>query len=418
MQMNNRDSFDRIATLISSSEIHSEDGFIVIKLPNPYIKDEKTSLQASFSKIGYLKSEGIFEGDLELWLDKRANCWFEGHCPFYSNYETFWQRVHSSEKLPDYFYIINNKVSHLDKKTNKTLNIYSLYFAWKQILLSLSDHFANDFYVFFLMNDKGGDKIEIQSALDFNELPDIDSPIDDLNIAFNLIQKLEFEDLHKLERRSVMRATLYELTKSADKDSNLLKSIIQQTIIFNKKYNELYEIYTKRYSVNKLLNELDEKSLEFTSKINEFISSSQTKALTIPGALIAVGALAKVDAPLEAIIIIAGLWMIKQVNISSNDVYREAFTALNNRLDNAFKKYLTFHNELEVKQSASDIQNELSELINKSSVRLKTIDRLASAMFWGGLVYLFVKLSSSYFYPKIIHLIERSITSICNFFAP
>src|SRR5690606_20591413 len=146
-------------------------------------------------------------------------------------------------------------------KSNKTLNIFNLYFTWKKILLSLSDHFANDFYVFFLMNDKGGDKIEIESALDFNELPEIDSPIDDLNIASNLIQKLEFEDLHKLERRSVMRATLYELTKSADKDSNLLKTIIQQTIIFNKKYNELYEIYTKRYSVNKLLNELDEKSL-------------------------------------------------------------------------------------------------------------------------------------------------------------
>lgn len=418
MQMNNRDSFDRIATLISSSEILSEDGFIVIKLPNPYNKDEKTSLQVSFSKIGYLKSDGIFEGDSALWLDKRANCWNEGRCPFYTNYETFWQRVHSSEKLPDYFYIISNKASHLDIKENSTLNIFNLYFAWKKILLSLSDHFANEFYVFFLMNDKGGDKIEIDSTLDFSELPEIDSPIDDLNIASNLIKKLEFEDLHKLERRSVMRATLYELTKSADKDSNLLKFIIKQTIIFNKKYNELYEIYTKRYSVNKLLNELDEKSLEFTSKINDFISSSQTKALTIPGALIAVGALAKVDAPLEATIIIAGLWMIKQVNISSNEVYREAFSALNNRLDNAFKKYLTFHNELEVKQSASDIQKELSELINKSSVRLNTIDRLASAMFWGGLFYLIVKLSSSYAYPKIIHLIERTITSTCNFFAP
>lgn len=129
MQMNNKDSFDRIATLISSSEIHSEDGFIVIKLPNPYNKDEKTSLQASFSKIGYLKSEGIFEGDSALWLDKRANFWFEGHCPFYSNYETFWQRVHSSEKLPDYFYIVSNKLSHLDIKSNKTLNIFNLYFT-------------------------------------------------------------------------------------------------------------------------------------------------------------------------------------------------------------------------------------------------------------------------------------------------
>lgn len=417
MQMNNSDSFDRIAVLISSSDITSEDGFVVIKCPNTYSTHEKLNVQSSFSEIGYLKSDRIFEGDTDIWLDKRANFWSDGQCPFFSNFENFWQRINSSDKLPDYFYIISDKISHLEIKDDKTLNIFNLYFTWKKILLNLSDHFANEFYVFFMMNDKGGDKIEIESTLNFNQLPKIDMPADSLSTAYNLIQKLDFEDLHKLERRSVMRATLYELTKSMDKDDNLLKSLIKQTVTFSKKYNELYEIYTKRFSVNKLLNELDEKSLEFTSKINEFISSSQTKALTIPGALIAVGALAKADAPLEAIIIIAGLWMIKQVNNSSNEVYREAFIALNNRLNNAFKKYLTFHNELEVKKSASDIKKELSDLINKSSIRLNTLDRLASLMFWGGVVYLIIKLSNNY-HPNIIDFIELTVTKLCPYIAP
>gem|GEM_PF-4840745 len=109
---------------------------------------KKLAYKLLFQKIGYLKSDGVFEGDSALWLDKRANCWNEGRCPFYTNFETFWQRVHSSEKLPDYFYIISNKASHLDIKANSTLNIFNLYFAWKKILLSLSDHFANEFYVF------------------------------------------------------------------------------------------------------------------------------------------------------------------------------------------------------------------------------------------------------------------------------
>ncbi|WP_313018833.1 hypothetical protein [Atlantibacter hermannii] len=418
MQMNNKDSFDTIAALISSSDITSEDNFVVIQLPNSYDEHEKIALQILFSEVGYLKCDGLFEGDSTIWLDKRASYWDDGMCPFFSNLENLWQRVNSSDKLPDYFYVISEKTSHLDSESDKRLNTFNLYFAWKKLLLNLSDHYANEYYVFFLMNDKGGDKIEIESTLDFDELPVLDIPSEELKTSLSLINKLEFEDLHKLERRSVMRATLYELTKSLEKDDNLLKTLILLTNTFNKKYNELYEIYTKRFSVNKLLNELDEKSLEFTSKINEFISSSQTKALTIPGALIAVGALAKVEAPLEAIIIVAGLWMIKQVNISSNEVYREAFTALNNRLNNAFKKYLTFHNELEVKQSASDIKKELSDLISKSSVRLNTIDRLASMMFWGGVIYLVLKLSSNYFYPKIIHFIERVVTASCIYFAP
>ncbi|GAL58464.1 hypothetical protein EV102420_11_00340 [Pseudescherichia vulneris NBRC 102420] len=416
--MKNKDSFDNIATLIASSEIKSKDGFVVIKLASPCNNNEKTNLQSSISQIGYLKPDNLFEGDSEIWLDKRASCWDEGDCPFYNNLESLWQRVNNSEKLPGYFYIVSEKLSHLNVSSNKTLLTFNIYFTWKKILQELSDHFANDFYVFFLMNDKGGDKIEIESTLHFLQLPSFSAPTNELNIALSLVQKIDFDDLHKSERCSVMRATLYELTKSMEKDANKLKLLIQLTTAFNKKYSELYEIYTKRYSVNKLLNELDEKSLEFTSKINEFISSSQTKALTIPGALIAVGALAKVDAPLEAIIITSGLWMIKKVNTSSNDVYREAFTALNNRLDNAFKKYLKFHNELEVKQSASVIQKELEVLIKNSCERLKTIDKLASLMFWGGLIYLFIKLSNSHFHQQIMHFFDKALTASLSYLAP
>lgn len=414
--MMNKNSFDNIAKLIRSSDVKSEDGFVVFKLSHSHNESEKEKIRTSFSEIGYLKPDDIFEGDSEIWLDKSANYWKDGQCPFYSNLESLWQRINSADKLPDYFYVTSEKLSHLNIINNDTLATFDLYFIWKKILLKMSDHFANEFYVFFLMNDKGGDKIEIESTLDFSQLPIISEPTTYYKTASSLMEKLDFEDLHKSERLSVMRATLYELTKPLDKNQNILESLIKSTSLFSKKYTELYEIYTKRFSVNKLLNELDEKSLEFTSKINEFISSSQTKALTIPGALIAVGALAKVDALLEAIIILIGLWMIKRVNISSNDVYREAFTALDNRLNNAFKKYLTFHNELEVKQSANDIKTELAELINKSKIRLKTLDRLASLMFWGGLTYLLLKLSSSYIFPKVISLLESVATASCSFF--
>lgn len=414
MPMSNKEAFIRIIEIISSSDVRSEEGSVIIDLPENYNEDKKTKLMNDLLEIGYLHSEMVFESNAQVWLNKRATHWDGGICPFYNNIENLWQKCYRSDSLPHFFYVITERLSFLDNDTNNDLINLNLFFTWKSILQDLADHFANEYYVFFLINDKSGDKLEIESSLDFTQLPRDIPRSKDLEIAKELKQKLDFEDLHKVERRSVMRATLAEITKNRENSGNLLELLLKSSIGFNNKYNEIYEIYTKRFSVNKLLNELDEKSLEFTSKINEFISSSQTKALTIPGALIAVGALAKVDAPLEAFIILAGLWMMKRVNNSSNDVYREAFAALENRLNNAFKKYLKFHNELEVKQSATDIKTELSTLITKSSSRLDTLDRLANYMFYGGAAYLVIKLTNSYFYPKIIYLIKELIIKTCS----
>ncbi|MBA0208198.1 hypothetical protein [Pectobacterium brasiliense] len=408
--MNKNEAFKKIIEVISSSDIKSEGGYVIIDLKKDYNEAEQENLKEIISSIGYTKKGNPFENNNQLWLDKRAMHWTDGECLFYSNLDSLWQKCYRADSLPDLFYTISEKTSFLDIDNDENLIKFNLYFSWKILLLKLADHYANDFFVFFMLNDKGGDKLEIESTLELSQLPELDNPKIHLDTAIDLQNKLDFKDLHQLERRSVMRATLSEITKENVSDSCILEKLLSLTVLFNNKYNELYEIYTKRFSVNKLLNELDEKSLEFTSKINEFISSSQTKALTIPGALIAVGALAKVDAALESFIIIGGLWMIKKVNNSSNEVYREAFIALDNRLNNAFQKYLKFHNELEVKKSAADIKSELSTLISKSSKRLETLDRLASFMFYGGAIYLSIKLFNLQFYKELkimlLHLIK------------
>ncbi|WP_273867558.1 hypothetical protein [Serratia odorifera] len=397
------EAFIKLAKILNTSEVSSEDNFIVTKLNKLCNTHEKDDIKTLLEECGYVKSSDAFEGDDQIWLDKRSTYWDSGECGFYSNIDALWQRCYQSDSLPEFFYVIDKKISALDCNDDETLITLNLYFNWKKLLLDLSDHYANQYYVFFMVNDKGGDKIEIESTLDIKELPKLTNPKKHLELVMDLQRKLDFKDLHTLERRAVMRATLGEIAKEQKKEVNLLGALLASTALFDKKYNELYEIYTKRFSVNKLLNELDEKSLEFTAKINEFISSSQTKALTIPGALIAVGALAKVEAPLEALIIIGALWMIKKVNISSNQVYRDAFDALDNRLENAFKKYLKFHNELEVKQSAESIRTELSELITNSKTRLSTLDRLANAMYYGGTFYLFLKLATKDPYKTLLH---------------
>lgn len=132
----------------------------------------------------------------------------------------------------------------------------------------------------------------------------------DINLknALEFIKVLSIDDAQSPERISIMRAALLDVLEEDDNKS--ITSLINKSAKLYKRYNELLDLYTKKFSVNKILNELDQKNLEYTSKINEFVSSSQSKVFTIPGVLIAIGGLAKASGFLDSILIFIGLLMV------------------------------------------------------------------------------------------------------------
>ncbi|EKN6360428.1 hypothetical protein DVP20_20105, partial [Yersinia enterocolitica] len=149
------------------------------------------------------------------------------------------------------------------------------------------------------------------------------------------------------------------------------------------------------FSINKILNELDQKNIEYTTKINEFISSSQNKAFTIPGALIAVGGLAKASGLLDSLLIIIGLLMVYYITSTANSVHNESYDSLKRSLVDSFSRYSQFDEGAEVKEAANKISQDLYYKIDKAKDRLKSIDDMAKGMIIIGAIYLMLRILTS-----------------------
>lgn len=74
----------------------------------------------------------------------------------------------------------------------------------------------------------------------------------------------------------------------------------------------------------------------------------------------------KANETTEAILIIAGLWMIKKVNYISIEIFNETFDNLRSRVESAFDKYLKFEENKEIKDNADSIKSSITGLIDKA----------------------------------------------------
>ncbi|EEV8110457.1 hypothetical protein P4Q58_005359, partial [Escherichia coli] len=334
----------------------------------------------------------------EIWLDRQASSWDDAI--IYENVESFWSRVNTQNALPKN-YIIGTPLI-LPTSKNESIEKIHIFFMWKDILSLIADHHNSDCSVLFFTNEDKSYTVELTHFLQYSEINRLSNSSLKYEIIKELLDTIKINDLHKSERKLVIRSAINEVFK-ANGTFNFF-DLLNSTELVRKKYDELYEIYTKRFSVNKILNELDEKNLEFTSKINEFISSNQTKALTIPGALIAAGGLVKANETTEAILIIAGLWMIKKVNYISIEIFNETFDNLRSRVESAFDKYLKFEENKEIKDNADSIKSSITGLIDKAKKRMRTVKYLASAMFYGGLIYVGYKQFPVFFEKSAVNL--------------
>lgn len=410
--MANDNAFSRLVLLLSGSEISDNNGYLVAKLDNDIYHDDD-HIKNLLIECEYTNSVNCLakqENNRVLYISRSTDCWVNGDSPLYTTHANFWKQIHTSDSLPSMFFIQEDKSSSCDLSSSNIISAYKSFFAWKKLLSTIADHSENSKAIIFITNDKGVKKLEIPLSIECNEFNSITNAELCFQEIKNLQDILDIPDPHKKNRLSVMCSSLAEVINSLPSEDGILLELIKKSPILAKKYDNLYDIYTRRFSVNKLLNELDEKSLEFTSKINEYISSSQNKALTIPGALIAVGALAKIGGILESLIIFGGLLMIKQVTTSANDIYRESFLSLEKRLDSAFKKYLKFDEGKEVKDSASDIEKELRTQLSNASKRLNDIDSWASYMVWGSLLYIIPTIINHY-YPHFFSFANEYIMS-------
>ena len=180
------------------------------------------------------------------------------------------------------------------------------------------------------------------------------------------------EDVHCEERRHVMRETLTDFLKD-EKDCNI-RTIMASISPFYKKYNERYKVYVSKFSVNKILTEIESDCLTFLGKVQDAIIAQQTKAFAVPGGIVAVGAILKpATTAWDYLVILVGLiistWMITSLN---NNVISHI-----NLLSDEFKRSTKKYDDIVV--GVEDIQEQIEE----SRKKVLTSSELASSKLNG-----------------------------------
>lgn len=189
------------------------------------------------------------------------------------------------------------------------------------------------------------------------------------------------EDVHCEERRHVMRETLTDLLKD-EKDCNL-RLLMDSVPKLYKKYNERYKVYVSKFSVNKILTEIESDCVSFLGKVQDAIVAQQTKAFAVPGGIIAAGAILKpATTSWDYLVILLGLiistWMI--VSLNKNVVSH--INLLVEEFDRSTKKY----DEIvvgveEIKDKIEDSRVKLSGSSESAKSKLGILNRVCCLVF-------------------------------------
>lgn len=292
----------------------------------------------------FLKTYGCHSPDSldlignELFLLK-PSAWDEGYVPFFTNVETMWFSLRTRSTKPEHMHIIG-----MDQDQHASISrLLSLYFLVRETLKTLCHSEGDDSqtlkYIFFSSKESLLTKLEVSYLMECCDLMAIE--VDDRGVKH--AQKIHAaaiadDDVHCEERRHVMRETLTDFLK--DEKSCNIYIIMASISTFYKKYNERYKVYVSKFSVNKILTEIESDCVNFLGKVQHAIIAQQTKAFAVPGGIVAVGAILKpATTTWDYLVILVGLiistWMITSLN---NNVISH-INLLSEEFERSTKKY-------------------------------------------------------------------------------
>ncbi|QQD27993.1 hypothetical protein ICJ33_00885 [Pseudomonas simiae] len=396
--------------MIQSNEDHSllktcllseEEGFVCLS-------GTDSELELAYQ---YLCSQG-YKGSKELesapvsrlWVSRQASAWAQSICPLFGRLEDLWCAYRDGREYPSFVYYFG------DENDEGLITKLKIFFCWKRLLGLLADHEGAKgrfhSFIFFIATDKSSKKFELNPIISLEELLSVECQDGVESAIYNLESLLMIEDdIHGEERHHIMRLALAELVELHDVKCSFSK-VMSSTMDFKAKYKELYDLYVRRFSVKKLLNEIDEKTSDYLVKVQDSISSSQTKAYAIPGALIAIAALVKSVSFLDFLLVIAGLLFVWYLTKVANDISREAYAVMSVQIDKSFSRYSELpDSSADVKAAAVEKKDTLDKMLVKAVKRLDAIDNLAVAMLAFGLLYLGVRFYSEVFSGWILNLV-------------
>lgn len=336
-----------------------------------------------------LKANG---GKLCLEFEAGSEHWQEGFKSyFYSTLDNFMRLCVRRKSTPSKFCILDRKLSESDTDDSLLKKVVQVT-KWVKLLTDMADHIQdNNVLVFFVHHKEGKTKpYKISPFVDLQVIEELELDCEEARYE-RLHGSWHLEDAQTKDRQSVMLVSFAEIMSSMEDGSNPFEVFLSSTKKFHDRYSENYEIYVNRFTVDSQLREIDEQHLSFVGKLQDLVTSSQTKAFALPGVMVAIGALARTNNFLGVIAIIVGVIMTKILIAKSNELLHENLDHFKDTFDRALGHYVKSRTEAEeVKSHAKDAQKKLDDQLDKAKGRVDFIDTMSNWMLGIGLMLAFI----------------------------
>ncbi|EMM7987838.1 hypothetical protein ISO70_04185 [Morganella morganii subsp. morganii] len=327
-----------------------------------------------------------FEAGSEHWQDDFMSY-------FYPTLDNFMRVCVKKRSIPSKFCILDRKLSESDTDDSLLKKVIQVT-KWVKLLSDMADHIQdNNVLVFFVHHKEGKTKpYQINPFVDLQVIEELELDCDESRYE-RLHGSWHLEDAQTKDRQSVMLVSFAEIMSSMEDGENPFKVFLSSTKKFHDRYCENYEIYVNRFTVDSQLREIDEQHLSFIGKLQDLVTSLQTKAFALPGVMVAIGALARTNNFLGIVAIVVGVVMTKILIAKSNELLHENLNHFKDTFDRALGHYVKSRTEAEeVKSHAMDAQKKLDTQLNKAKGRVDFIGTMSNWMLGFGLVLAFIML--------------------------
>ncbi|MEQ0239112.1 hypothetical protein ABLV46_11530 [Klebsiella sp. GB_Kp060] len=229
-------------------------------------------------KLESLKKESTVRVTLLLTSDIN---WFATKTEYF---KTLRVRVKNNKEALESFHIESLSSDEIEKISKSS----KAYIQWCEILSKIADHVEYDesnFWPSYIFVMEGGKSKKITTYnLPLKNVDD--SFLNSVDVSPCDVSTLTNVDLHSYERKLVLRSSLIELYNDSNDKNTFLSSILNSPQKFWELFSINYEIYINKYSINKVIHEVETQKLDFLSKLNSLIQEHQTKSLSIPAVLV------------------------------------------------------------------------------------------------------------------------------------
>ncbi|EHO7895677.1 hypothetical protein KMG29_003369 [Escherichia coli] len=306
-------------------------------------------------KLESIEKDGIV--NISLLLTSDIN-WFATTIDYF---KTLRVRIKNNKEAIDSFYIENLSPEQIVTITNSS----KAYIQWCEILSKIADHVEYDdstFWPNYIFVMEGGKSKKITTYnlplknIDENFLNSVDvSPCD--------VSTLTNVDLHSYERKLVLRSSLIELYNDSTEKNTFLSSVLNSPHKLWDLFSINYEIYINKYSINKVIHEVETQKLDFLSKLHSLIQEHQTKSLSIPAVLVST-AIIKGWSPSGLLLIFVAMLLTCSVVVLG---IRNAKKSLSDIIESSNKTMILF-----TKENANDDDEVLANRINQITTEALT----------------------------------------------